>query len=175
MNPFNFPEDAQLPKIKLNGIFRGSIFVPAWGHIRSSKEELRWAHNPEVGRSKLPSVTQTIVEWSRTPGTAWRRWFKSNWSDFFLSAHKKIWLKAQGYFSQPQSSTFSRSPSHKPCPKSPMLACPQCAFSRRLWRLSAFSSLCRHHRHRPRRRHTIPTLPPNCRSSRCRCQTSRVL
>ena len=38
------------------------------GAIRSSIEELRWAHNPKVGGSKPPFVTETIVEWSIIPG-----------------------------------------------------------------------------------------------------------
>ena len=47
-------------------VFKGCL--PPVGHIRSSIEELRWAHNPKVGGSKPPSVTETIVEWSITPG-----------------------------------------------------------------------------------------------------------
>ena len=50
------------------GFSRFQRLPPPVGHIRSSIEELRWAHNSKVGGSKPPSVTETIVEWSITPG-----------------------------------------------------------------------------------------------------------
>ena len=56
-------------KIKIDSrFFPFSKAASPVGHIRSSIEELRWAHNPKVGGSKPPSVTETIVEWSITPG-----------------------------------------------------------------------------------------------------------